>query len=132
MVKRRLTANRKDLKKVNLAIGVIGALAILLAGYKKSKQREENLYKVSLCLGKQKEKKDEIASAAQTIFEDEGWAYAETKDYGKYAHKADEMLAYFVLLASEEELYQQMANCREKWDIPFISYVKEEKPYRRL
>lgn len=121
---------KKDIKKVKFLAGLVAALAILLAGYRKSKKKGEWLYKVSVCLGAQKAQKKEITADVQSLFKSNNWAYTATEDYEHFSENGSETLVYYVILADEETLRKAINELQEKWGLPSVSYSKEEKPYR--
>lgn len=123
---------KKDGRKVKLLAGLVAALAILLAGYKKSKKKGEWLYKISVCLGEKKEQKKEIKAELQQMLRSKGWAYTATEDYEQYEENSSETLVYYVILAEEEVLAKVLDNLQETWNLPSVTYIKEEKSYRRL
>ena len=121
---------KKDIRKIKLLAGFVAALAILLAGYKKSKKKGEWLYKVSVCLGTQKEQKKEITAEFQNMFKSNNWAYTATEDYEQYIENGSETLVYYVILAEEEVLSRALNELQAKWALPSVCYTKEEKSYR--
>ncbi len=123
---------KNDIKKIKLLAGLVAALAILLAGYTKSRKKGEMLYKVSVCLGAKKTQKREITADFQHLFKSNGWAYTATEDYEQYAENGSETLIYYVILAEEEPLAKALNGLQEKWLLPSVCCTKEENPYRRL
>ncbi len=117
---------QKRKNKLKWALGLAAGTAVLLAGYFKSRQKGETLYKLSVFTAKEKEA---VEVYAKGILESCGWAFHRAEEQGE---NGEEVLVFYVLLAKEEELNELIENIKTKWPLVSVFCTKEEKPYRRL
>ncbi len=117
---------QKQKNRLKWILGFAAGTAVLLAGYFKSRQKGEMLYRLSIFSAKEKEA---VEVYAKDILESCGWAFHMAEEQGE---NGEEVLVFYVLRAKEEELNLLIENIKGKWPLVSVSCTKEEKPYRRL
>ena len=108
---------------------ILAALATMVVGGKRCRKNGETLYRFSV-LGFPD--KDPVSLYVHEIAKANGWGIAEYLDCGEHLENGGDTLIFFLLFAEEEQIKNLAEDLQARWPMLSISYVKEEKNFRKI